>query len=396
MKGKMPYSSLIDKCMKRGRWEMIPITKPYFDEDEVKSLKECLDSGWVTQGPMTERFESLFKEEHPCKYAVSVSSCTAALHIALLALGIGAGDEVIVPAFTWITSASCVEYVGGDVRFVDVEAGTMNIDPEKIEEAITPKTKAIIAVHLFGCPAKMDEIMGIAKKHNLYVVEDCACAIGAAYKGKKVGTIGDVGCFSFHPRKAITTGEGGMCSTNNERLYCKMLQYKNHGANPVKREEGYGKPYYMGVYDEVGYNLRLSDIQAAVGIAQFKKLHLLLEDRKRCAEYYMEKLHGCPHVILPAAPKGFGHTYQSFVILLKSGDREARNRIMVEMQRQGIQTRPGTIAIARTEFNRKKYGLLDGECPVAEFCEDASLTLPIYPFMSFKEQDEVIHIVTSV
>ena len=206
---------------------MIPITKPYFDNDEINILKECLDSGWVTQGPLTEKFENLFKEEHSCQYAVSASSCTAALHIALLALGINAGDEVIVPAFTWITSASCVEYVGADVKFVDVEKETMNIDPAKIEEAITPKTKAIIAVHLFGCPAKMDEIMEIAKKHHLYVVEDCACAIGTTYKGKKVGTIGDIGCFSFHPRKAITTGEGGMCSTNDEALYYKMIQYKN-------------------------------------------------------------------------------------------------------------------------------------------------------------------------
>ncbi len=372
---------------------MIPITKPYFDEDEIKALKECLDSGWVTQGPMTERFENLFKEEHHCEYAVSVSSCTAALHIALLALGISAGDEVIVPAFTWITSASCVEYVGGTVRFVDVETETMNIAPERLEEAITSKTKAIIAVHLFGCPARMDEIMWIAKKYNLYVVEDCACAIGTTYKGRKVGTIGDIGCFSFHPRKAITTGEGGICSTDDEALYYKMLQYKNHGLNSVKKDEDYGKPYYMGIYDEVGYNLRLSDIQAAVGIAQFKKLHLLLEDRKRCAEYYLERLKGCLDVILPIVPNEFGHTYQSFVILVKSGDRGVRNQIMIEMQQQGIQTRPGTIAIVRTEYNRKKYGLAEGECPVAEFCEDASLTLPIYPFMQPDEQNRVLQLV---
>lgn len=375
---------------------MIPITKPYFDNDEINILKECLDSGWVTQGPLTEKFENLFKEEHSCQYAVSASSCTAALHIALLALGINAGDEVIVPAFTWITSASCVEYVGADVKFVDVEKETMNIDPAKIEEAITPKTKAIIAVHLFGCPAKMDEIMEIAKKHHLYVVEDCACAIGTTYKGKKVGTIGDIGCFSFHPRKAITTGEGGMCSTNDEALYYKMIQYKNHGASLTRKGADYGNPYYFGVYDEVGYNLRLSDIQAAVGIAQFKKLHMLLADRKRCVEYYIEKLTGNSNIILPILPQEFGHTYQSFVILLKTGDRALRNQIMTEMQKQEIQSRPGTIAITRTEFNRKKYGLSNGDYPVAEFCEDASLTLPIYPFMKNEELDKVIDIVRKI
>ena len=375
---------------------MIPITKPYFDNDEINILKECLDSGWVTQGPLTEKFENLFKEEHSCQYAVSASSCTAALHIALLALGINAGDEVIVPAFTWIKSASCVEYVGADVKFVDVEKETMNIDPAKIEEAITPKTKAIIAVHLFGCPAKMDEIMEIAKKHHLYVVEDCACAIGTTYKGKKVGTIGDIGCFSFHPRKAITTGEGGMCSTNDEALYYKMIQYKNHGASLTRKGADYGNPYYFGVYDEVGYNLRLSDIQAAVGIAQFKKLHMLLEDRKRCVDYYIEKLTGNSNIILPILPQEFGHTYQSFVILLKTGDRALRNQIMTEMQKQEIQSRPGTIAITRTEFNRKKYGLSNGDYPVAEFCEDASLTLPIYPFMKNEELDKVIDIVRKI
>lgn len=374
---------------------MIPITRPYFDDDEIKVFKECLDSGWVTQGPMTERFEGMFREEHPCQYAVSVSSCTAALHIAMLALGIHSGDEVIVPAFTWITSASCVEYVGADVRFVDVEKETMNIDPVKIEEAITPRTKAIIAVHLFGCPAKMDEIMEIAGKHNLYVVEDCACAIGTTYKGKKVGSIGDIGCFSFHPRKAITTGEGGMCSTNNKTLYHKMLQFKNHGANPVRRGEDAGKPYYMGIYDELGYNLRLSDIQAAVGVAQFGKLHILLEGRKRCADYYIEKLIGNTEIILPVVPQEFGHTYQSFVILIKSGDSKMRNRIMSEMQEQGIQSRPGTIAITRTEFNKEKYCLSDGAYPVAEFCEDSSITLPIYPIMKNEEMDIICNVLES-
>lgn len=370
----------------------IPITKPYFDDNEIRLLAECLNSGWVTQGPMTEKFEDLFKEEHPCKYAVSTTSCTAALHIALLALGIHTGDEVIVPAFTWITSASCVEYVGADVRFVDVEKETMNIDPNKIEEAITSKTKAIIAVHLFGNPAKMDEIMEIAHRHNLYVVEDCACAIGTVYKGKKVGTIGDIGCFSFHPRKAITTGEGGMCSTNDENLYCKILQYRNHGASVVKKGADYGNPYYMGIYDEVGYNLRMSDIQAAVGVAQFYKLEMLLKDRKRCADYYIEYLQNIDELLLPISSEGFEHTYQSFVILLCSGDKEKRNQIMMKMQSNGIQTRPGTIAISRTEFNKRKYDLKQGQYPIAEFCEDMSITLPIYPFMTEEVLQSVIRL----
>lgn len=372
----------------------IPIIKPYFDDREIEKVKECLESGWVTQGPMVQEFENFFCKYHECKYSVAVSSCTAALHIAMMALGIGAGDEVIVPAYTWITSASCVEYVNANVKFVDVEKETMNIDPSKIEDVITEKTKAIIAVHLFGNPAKMDEIMDIAHRYSLKVIEDCACAIGTSYKGIKVGNIGDIGCFSFHPRKAITTGEGGMCSTNNQKLYEKMLQYRNHGASVVKKGEDFGKPYYMGVYDDIGYNLRLSDIQAAVGIAQFEKLAILLSDRRKSAEYYFEKLKDNNKIILPNPLDGGVHTYQSFVVLIKSGNRKLRNTIMEKMQREGIQTRPGTIAITRTEYNKVKYSLGMGEFPSAEFCEDASITLPIYPFMEREEQNKIIAILS--
>lgn len=372
--------------------KQIPITIPYFDEKELQKVKECLASGWVTQGPMVQEFERLFRDYQNCEYSVAVSSCTAALHIAVMALELKEGDEVIVPAYTWITSASCAEYVGARVRFVDVDKETMNIDPSKIEEAITDRTRAIVVVHLFGNPACMDEIMPIAEKYHLKVIEDCACAIGTTYKGKKVGTIGDIGCFSFHPRKAITTGEGGMCSTDDKKLYEKLLQYRNHGASAVRKGEKYGKPYYMGIYDDIGYNLRLSDIQAAVGIAQFEKADMLLKDRKASANYYIEKLHNFDKIILPLTDADRGHTYQSFVVLIKSGDRELRNNIMDKMQTEGIQTRPGTIAITRTEYNRKKYGLRAGDYPVAEFCEDASITLPIYPFMERREQDRIMEL----
>lgn len=368
----------------------IPITTPYFDEKELQKVKECLQSGWVTQGPMVREFEKLFCNYQDCRYGVAVSSCTAALHIAAMALGLKAGDEVIVPAYTWITSASCAEYVGAKVRFVDIEKETMNINPYKLEEAITEHTKAIVVVHLFGNPARMDEIMPIAKKYHLKVIEDCACAVGTTYKGKKVGTIGDIGCFSFHPRKAITTGEGGMCSTNDKKLYEKLLQYRNHGASAVRKGEEYDKPYYMGIYDDIGYNLRLSDIQAAVGVAQFEKINMLLEDRRASADYYFERMKDWEKIIVPEVNSAYGHTYQSFVILINSGNREVRNAIMDKMQAEGIQSRPGTIAITRTEYNRKRYGLKYGEYPIAEFCEDASITLPIYPFMERGEQDKIV------
>lgn len=374
---------------------MIPITRPFFDEREIILLKKCLDSRWVTQGPMTARFEEMFREVHPTKFAYAVSSCTAALHISMLALGIGPGDEVIVPAYTWVTSASCVEYVGGNVRFVDVEKDTFNLDPTKLEAAVTYRTKAIVAVHLFGCAADMDPIMSIAKKYNLYVIEDCACAIGTKYKGTPVGTIGNIGCFSFHPRKIITTGEGGICITNDEELAVLIQQYRNHGASLWHNYTDYGKPYYMGNYDVVGYNLRMSDIQAAVGVAQLEKLPKLLSDRKKSAEYYLRQLDGSEYFYLPSVSSKLGHTYQSFVITLKSGSKVQRNALMDAMNVVGIQSRPGTIAIQRTIYNRNKYSIQPDDFPVSSYCEDCSVTLPIYPFMDLEVQDEVIEFINN-
>ncbi len=374
---------------------MIPITKPYFDDSELEYLKKSLESGWVTQGPMTELFEQKFKKYHPSKHAYAVSSCTAALHIAMLALGIKPGDEVIVPAYTWITSASCVEYVGASVRFVDVKPDTYNMDPDKLEAEITERTKAIIVVHLFGCAADMDEIMAIANRYNLRVVEDCACAIGTKYKGKPVGTIGDIGCFSFHPRKAITTGEGGICCTDDDEIAARICQLRNHGARVDKDNPAYGHPYYMNEYDIVGYNLRMSDIQAAVGVAQFDKLEMLLKDRQDSAAYYRDRLSRKDNVILPNGDDIYGHTYQSFVVILADHDVYHRNCIMDYMKEKGIQTRPGTVALHRTKYNRNRYSLGANRFPVACISEDCSITLPIYPFMKREDQDIVIEALLS-
>lgn len=374
---------------------MIPIARPYFDEEEINNITECLKSGWVTQGPFTEKFEEKFKKYHPAKYAYAVSSCTAALHIAMLALGIHEGDEVIVPAYTWITSASCAEYVGARVKFVDVDKNSFNIDVTKIEDAITDRTKAIVAVHLFGYAAEMDEIMDIAHRHSLYVVEDCACAVGTMYKGKPVGTIGDIGCFSFHPRKAVTTGEGGMCTTNDDVLATRIQQFRNHGASVVKKGDEYGKPYYMGIFDELGYNLRLSDVQAAMGVAQLDKLDMLLDDRKKTAMYYYEKLKDDKRFLLPEIKAENGHTFQSFVIKVSDGDRATRNRLMDSMKDADIQTRPGTIAIHRTHYNAQKYNIKPEDYPIACICEDTSITLPIFPFMPNETKDQVLNVLRS-
>jgi perosamine synthetase len=251
----------------------VNLTSPRFDDEEINLVKACLASRWVTQGPLTEKFEELVAARHQVKYSLATTSCTAALHLATMALGLGPGDEVIVPAFTWVTSAHCAEYVGATVRFADVEAQTFNIDPGAYEAAITQNTRAVVVVHLFGLAAKMDEIVDIAKRHDHFVIEDAACAIGTTYRGVPVGGGGAFGCFSFHPRKVITTGEGGMVLTKSKELADRVRSLRNHGSTGFLHSSPFAsQPYHMDSFEVLGYNLRLSDIQAAIGIAQMGKL----------------------------------------------------------------------------------------------------------------------------
>jgi perosamine synthetase len=367
------------------------ITYPFFDEQELLLLKQCLDSKWVTQGVFTQQFESLFRQRHDVKYAFATTSCTAALHMAMVALEIKPDDEVIVPAFTWVTSAHCVEYVGAKVVFADIEPETFNIDPAALEAAITPKTKAIVVVHLFGLAAKMQEIIAIARKHNLAIIEDAACATGTTYNGKPVGAIGDIGCFSFHPRKVITTGEGGMVTTNNPKLAERIKILRNHGAT-VNPNIDASKPYYMGNFDDLGFNLRFSDIQAAIGVAQMAKLDGLLAGRLTCAKQYDLLLKSVSEITIPKSPSLCGHSYQSYVIRLCEGGIDRRNLLMEALANEGIQTRPGTHAVHRLGYYKNKYGIDPKAYPQASKSEDLSITLPIFPSMTDTDQQKVVNI----
>jgi len=362
------------------------ITEPDFDTEEIRLLKQCLDSHWVTQGPMTAEFERLFGIRHQISHSLATTSCTAALHLAAFALELGAGDEVVVPAFTWITSAHCAEYAGAKAVFADVEFETYNIDPSALEAAITPRTRAIVAVHLFGLPAKMDQIVAIARKHGLAIIEDAACAVGTTYNDVPVGGIGDIGCFSFHPRKVITTGEGGMVTTNNAVFADRVKSLRNHGSTGPAPGSDPSKPYTMSTFNRLGFNLRLSDIQAAVGIAQMAKLDRLLAERRKLAARYHELLAHVPDIALPVAPDGFGHSYQSYVIRLLSGGLAKRNRIMDSLASLNIQTRPGTHAVHRLGYYANKYGIREGQFPIARACEETTITLPIFPRMSEEQQ----------
>ena len=365
------------------------ITEPKFDDHEIRMLRQCLDSHWVTQGPMTAEFERNFAARHRVNHALATTSCTAALHLAALALQFRAGDEVLVPAFTWVTSAHCAEYVGARVRFVDIDPDTFNLSPGLLEAAVTPRTRAIVAVHLFGLAAPMDEIMDVALRHGLSVIEDAACAVGTTYRGRPVGATGDLGCFSFHPRKVITTGEGGMITTNNDKLARLISSLRNHGATGPAPGADTSRPYTMSTFDNLGFNLRLSDLQASVGVAQMAKLDELLSERRQRALRYSQVLQGTADVALPMEPSWGGHSYQSYVIRIADGGRRRRNRIMDELAAADIQTRPGTHAVHRLGFYRNKYGLRDGDFPAAANCEDTTITLPIFPGMMDAQQDEV-------
>jgi perosamine synthetase len=373
---------------------MMNITEPNFDDSEIALLRECLNSKWVTQGPLAERFEKLIAERHRVKHAFACTSCTAALHLATLALRLGSGDEVVVPAFTWVTSAHSAEYVGAKPIFVDIDLTTFNIDPRALEAAITPRTRAIIAVHLFGLAAPMDEIKAIAKKHNVAVIEDAACAIGTTYKGIPVGGIGDVGCFSFHPRKAVTTGEGGAVTSNRDDIAAMVRSQRNHGATglPDVSLEAHG-PWTMSTFNNLGFNLRLSDIQAAVGVAQMAKLDRLLAERRRLGRRYSELLAAVNSIAKPTGGDIEGHAYQSYVIRILEGGRKHRNDVMAALAEKQIQTRPGTHAVHRLGYYANKYALRPEAFPKAMIAEDTTITLPIFPGMTDDDQQRVVQII---
>lgn len=364
------------------------IAAPKFDEKEIDKVRECLNSGWVTQGPMVQQFEQRVGARHAVTYALATTSCTAALHLATMALELKPGDEVIVPAFTWVTSAHSAEYVGAKAVFADIDLATFNLDPAAAEAAITPRTKAIVVVHLFGKAAPMGPLLDIARRHKLRIIEDAACAIGTAYEGQPVGALGDIGCFSFHPRKVITTGEGGLVTTNDARLAERTRWLRNHGATGPAPGADPSKPYTMSAFEVLGYNLRLSDIQAAVGLAQMDKLEDLLAERRRLALSYTEAFRGVAALQTPQDDPG--HTYQSYVVRVIEGGRARRNAVMEHLAACHIQTRPGTHAAHRLGYYTRKYGLKAEDFPKACVAEDTSITLPIFPGMTAQQHAQVV------
>jgi dTDP-4-amino-4,6-dideoxygalactose transaminase len=317
-----------------------------------------------------------------------------------VALGFAPGDEAIVPAFTWISTANVVEHLGGKVVFCDIDPETFNIDSSKIEALITPSTKAILPVHLFGLSADMATIVDIATKHNLSIIEDAACGFGATYHGKHVGTLGHAGCFSFHPRKAITTGEGGMVTTNDERLAEKIRALRDHGASVSDLQRHMGpRPYLLADHPYAGYNQRMTDLQAALGCAQMRRAESILQERRRLARRYDEAFKAIPWLRTPVSVEHYIHGYQSYpcffqpeIVKPSSITRinATRNEWMDKLQKAGISTRPATHAVHMLGYYRDRYGLSPGDFPNAWAANDCSISFPIFHGMLDSEQDFVI------
>lgn len=379
----------------------IPITKTVFGEEEMAAVQKPLESGWVVQGPFVKQFEEQFSAFTGAPYSIATSSCTTALHIAVAALGLKPGDEVIVPAFTWVATANAVEYMGAKPVFCDIELSTFNIDPRKIEPLITERTVGIIPVHLFGLCADMAPVMELARENNLWVVEDAACAFGAWYQGQHAGTFGDAGCFSFHPRKSITTGEGGMITTSRQELDTLSRSLRDHGASRSDLQRHHGPAaFLLADYNHLGYNFRLTDIQGALGCAQMNRAEWILQKRTERARDYDRMLGDVEWLRTPLVPEGYTHGYQAYVCLFRPEEPDLnnveelnrrRNELMTRLEAQGIATRQGTHAAALVGYYSEKYGLRPEHFPNTYIAEQLSLTLPLYAQMTEDEQDRVVN-----
>lgn len=356
----------------------IPFADPFISEEDVSSVVEALRRKCLSQGEYVDRFEKEFARYVGVKHAIAVSNGTAALHTALVAIDIGSNDDVIVPSFSFISVANCVLYQGAKPVFADIDLSTYNIDPNEIEEKITKKTRAIIAVHYAGHPVDMDVIIEIARKHNLCLIEDAAEAHGSLYKGKKAGSLGHMACFSFYPNKNMTTGEGGIITTNDEELAEKMRMIRSHGQD---------RRYHHVM---LGYNYRMTDIQAALGITQLKRLDSVIRRKNEVAHYYTKRISEVfSHEVIPpyVAPYAL-HTYMFYTVRFR--ERRKRDDVAKKLEGAGIETRIAFPSIHLQPLYQSLFNYTQGCLPVTEKASNTVLSIPIYAHMTREEQDYVL------
>lgn len=401
---------------------LLPITKPVFDNSELQAVSEVLRSGWIVQGPKVAQFESLFAEFVQAEHAIATTSCTSALHLALLAAGIGRGDTVLVPAFTFVATANAVEYASARPVFVDIDLDTLTIDCTQLYQYLNSRARldthwphCVVPVSLFGLCADMETINRLAEGFDLKVVEDAACALGAERESHHAGTEAIAGCFSLHPRKAITTGEGGMIVTRDAQIADTLRKLRDHGASKTDLERHMAQGgSLLPNYDILGFNYRMTDIQGALGVTQMAKLESILDGRQAAAQRYSKLLRN-QRVLRPqTVPGGYHHAYQSYVCLFVPEGYDAlhqainrsdwqrieqwnkhRNLLMAHLESQGISVRQGTHAVHTLGYYQRKYGLRPADFPNAFAADRLSVTLPLYHDMTPSDQQRVTDEISS-
>jgi dTDP-4-amino-4,6-dideoxygalactose transaminase len=370
---------------------MIPVMRPWLGKEEAEAAAEAVASGWIAQGPRVQEFEEAFAEAIGAPHAVAVSSCTAALHLAMIVFGIGPGDEVVVPSLSFIATANAVRYVGARPVFADVDLATQNLTPETVQPHMTGRTRAVILVDQAGVPADLDAMRALCDPLQVAVIEDAACAAGSTYHARPAGAGATLAAFSFHPRKLLTTGEGGMLTTSDESIAARLRRLREHGMDASAADRHRSRQPVIEHYVEVGFNFRMTDIQAAIGLVQLRKLAEMVARRRELAQRYQRLLAGAQGLLTADDPP-FGETnYQSFWMLLPDESAVGRDDLLLLLAEAGISARRGIMA-AHLE---PAYADAKPSLPVTERLTARSLILPLFHEMTESQQEHVVSVVTS-
>ena len=371
----------------------IQVARPSLGPEEETAVLQVLRSGWISQGPKVAEFERQFAAYVGAPHAIAVSSCTTALHLAMVAAGVGEGHEVICPSLSFIATANVIRYMGATPIFVDIDPISYNLAPARVEEAISPRTRAILAVHQVGMPAAMSELAEIGERHGITLLEDAACAIGSTYRGERIGHPHSLlACFSFHPRKVLTTGEGGMITTADAGLASRLRRLRQHAMSVSDLARHSSSKIVTERYDEIGFNFRMTDLQAAVGLVQLGRLPGFLSRRRQRAARYSEALSQMPFFVPPSEPSGSESNFQSYMVRMLDDSPMSRDELMQKLLDRGISTRRGVMAIHReAPYAQTDW---DAQLPETNRATDSTIILPIYDQMTDSEQEFVVEAIS--